>query len=443
MAQILQGNDLGQRIGAGLGGGISEGLQQLAHEKMTRIAEKNRYERNLSGLKALGVPNAEQLAHFDEHSLQQIVKNKLQEPSEQAYAQSLQSLRGEQPQPVQRQEAQSALQSIAPEQRQLIEQYLNSPEGQQSGSPEEIQKLREALAMPSGQQGQPAGQELPGQPPAPQRLTERQATELTKLSLEKQKMTAAEKRQEKQFEHDRRKEALKETKEIRKELFAKKKAAQETIESINQFEELEKEGLPSAGYMELLKNSGLDIPALVGAPGEEYNKIAANFVRNAKAIFGNRLTDTDLEQFLKTVPSLANSPEGRKRINANLKRVANLDKAAVDAYEDIVQSNGGFPPDDLDLKLDKALDKKREAVYKQFKKDLEKEVPQGESPYVTALLAGAGKLVGRIPSALKGAATGAATGAFVGSRGGPIGALGGAALGGLAGLGGFSVKDLL
>lgn len=470
------GGDFGSQLGAGLGNILSAGLQGLAESKLQQLQRQQEYKSNLSGLQALGVTNAEQLAHLDQSSLQQLIKSKLEEPSREAYAQSLQAiLGGEQPQQAaqthmapleqqpqalveqnepqkqqqqiqpQAQENELSLESITPEQKQQLDEYLRSPFAKQTMSPEEILKVKNFIQAPTVPQAQLQAQ----QPKAPQvpavkpGLNERQATELAKLGLEKQKMTAAEKRQEKQLEHDLKKEALRETKEIRKDLFAKKKSAQDTIEAIDRFEELEKEGLPTAGWVEFLKNSGLDIPAIVGAPGEEYNKVAANFVRNAKSVFGSRLTDADLNQFLKTVPSLANSPEGRKRINANLKRVANLDKAAVDSYAKILKENKGIPPLDLDLQLDEALDKKREAIYKQFKKDLEKEVPAGENPLTTALLSGAGKLVGRIPSALKGAATGAATGSFVGSRGGPIGALGGGILGGLAGLGGFSLKDIL
>jgi len=253
--------------------------------------------------------------------------------------------------------------------------------------------------------------------------------------------------QERKLEHDIKKEALSETKDIRKELFAKKNAAMDMLENIREMEDLEQEGLPGAGYVKLLEDFGLDIPALLGAPAEQYNKIAATFVKNAKAQFGNRLTDTDLKEFLKQVPSLSNSPEGRKRINATLKRMANLEIASAEAYEDIVTKNGGIPPLDLDLQLSKALDKKREGVYKQFKKDLAKEVPAGESSLTTALLSSAGKIAGKIPGAIKGGLEGAALGAYAGSKGGPITALGGAGLGALSGLLGYtpssSIKSLL
>ena len=278
------GSDFGSTLGSTLGGGLSGALQGLAESKLQQIQKQHEYKKNISGLQALGISNAEGLANLDSASLQQIIKNKLEEPSRQAYAQSLQGLLGGEQQQSQQQgiapqaqQPQSTLQNISPAQRKRLEQYLNSPAAQKAGNSEQVLKLKKALAMPFEQPTQP--QAIPGQntqeqlPAIQGGLNERQATELAKLGIEKQKMTAAEKKQDKQFEHDLKKEAIKETKETRKELFAKKKAAQETIEALDRFEELEKEGLPSAGWSEFLKNAGLDIPALLGASGEEYNKI--------------------------------------------------------------------------------------------------------------------------------------------------------------------------
>lgn len=457
------GGDFGSQLGAGLGNVLSAGLQGLAESKLQQLQRQQEYKSNLAGLQALGVSNAEQLANLDQSSLQQLIKAKLEEPSREAYAQSLQAILGgqeaqpqtvQQPQPQaaqptqqasaqiaqpqnqqqqiqpQQQELPLTLESITPQQKQQLDEYLRSPFAKQSMKPDEILKVKNFLSAPTAPQAQPATAQQPATQQAPVikgGLNEKQATELAKLGFEKQKMTAAEKRHEKQLENDLRKEALKETKEVRKELFAKKKAAQETIEALDRLEELEKEGLPNEAVFALYKNAGFDLPSLLGEKGEEYNKVTANFVRNAKAIFGSRLTDADLNQFLKTVPSLSNSPEGRKRINANLKRVASLDKAAVDAYEDILKENKGIPPFDLELQLDKALDKKRESIAKQFKKDLAKEVPPAQNKALVGLAGVTGKAASLLPGALAGAGAGALSGALGGPVGIGLGALGGGA----------------
>lgn len=376
--------------------GISSALEGLISHKTNELAQRTQRSNTASGLQQLlNIPahEAHNLAALDPQLLEHVVKSKLSEPSRQAYAQGLQQILGGANVP-------SSAQMMSGQNAEME----NVPSSQGSGAAPESQI------------------------PQLMELNEKQAGELATLALKKQKMT----QEEKKFQHQLKKDALAETKEIRKDLFSKKKAAQEAIESINRLEELEKEGLPTAGWNEFVKNAGLDIPALSGAPAEEYNKVAANFIRNAKAIFGSRLTDKDIEYFLKTVPSLANSPEGRKRINANLKRIANLDVAAVEAYNDIVKKNDGIPPLDLDVQLDEALDKKREVVYKKFKEDLEKEVPAAQNKLITTAGSVAGSVLGKIGKA--------APGAIVGGR---VGGLPGAITGGALSLFGGDIFDFL
>ncbi|HTJ49058.1 MAG TPA: hypothetical protein VL443_06345 [Cyclobacteriaceae bacterium] len=416
-------------VSESIGSALSTGLQNLVSHKLNAIQEQKQRQQTMTGLQALGynAQQAAQLAHLDPQSLQQVVKQKLAEPGEQAYAQALGSLLGnQQPNMAQEQQVQPEPGiNLNAKQKLQLKKYLESPKAKAAHSPEELQKYQSYLNRPEPVVKQPAQAKAPSL----KGLNAKQATELAKLGLDQQKLARKD-----------RLEARAESKEFREKLRERTKAAKETLESLDRFEELEKEGLPGAGYVEFLKNSGLDIPALVGAPAEEYNKIAANFIRGAKAVFGARLTDTDVEQFLKTVPSLSNSPEGRKRINANLKRIAQLEVLESDSAKEIIKANGGEIPFDFAEKVDDLVDKKRESVYKQFKKDLQKPVPKGESALATSLLSGAGKLVGRFPKAALGAGAGAVAG---GRYAGPTGAVLGGIGGGLAGLAGLGIKDFI
>lgn len=439
------GGGLGRALGTGLGGGLGGLLAGLAEGKAQQLQERH----NRQGLESVFGPKTAQLLQSlppeSQKAALQNIDALLKLESTLGANQPMQQLQQVQQQimPSERQLSKSSLSNLTPKQISQLKEYIGTPKASKTFTPQQLALLQNQLSQPIKNVPQQEMQNIAAAP-VPQNdkaailkdvfTSPHEKREEEKLGIKRKQLSI----QEKKLEHDMKKEALNETKEIRKELFSKKKAARDTIDSINELEALEKEGLPGAGYIELLKSTGLDIPALMGAPAEEYNKVAANFIRNAKSVFGNRLTDTDLELFLKTVPSLSNSPEGRKRINATLKRVANLDIAMTEAYENIVKKNGGIPPLDLDLQLDKALDKKREAVHKQFRKDLAKNVPEGESPLATALLAGTGKLVGKIPSAIKGATAGAQSGAILGSVfpgiGTTTGTIGGAALGGLGGL---------
>ena len=235
-----------------------------------------------------------------------------------------------------------------------------------------------------------------------------------------------------------RRDSYKETKEDRKAFLSDYQSAKSSLADLERMEKLEEEGkLDTPGYLQFLERSGFDIPALMNPGSEEFNKIAANFLRDAKIYYGGRVTNQEMEQFLKTVPSLSQSPEGRKRVIANLKNLARVKKERYQAYKDIKQENNGIIPVDIAEQVEDRLDSRLDHLAEQFKKDLDRKVPEGQNKLITALQATLGEAVGRIKPTISGAAKGAVVGAGIGSAGGPIGAGGGALLGGLGGLAGL------
>lgn len=270
------------------------------------------------------------------------------------------------------------------------------------------------------------------------------AGKLAQPTLKEQRLQANEDRKfalkERQIAQADKVARFKETKKDREAVLLKYKNAKQTLHDLDRFEELEKEGkLDTPGYVEFLKRSGFDIPALMEPGSEEFNKIAANFIRGAKEVFGNRVTGYELEQFLKTIPNLSQSPEGRKRVIANMKYIARAEREYGKAMQEVMKENEGVPPYDLLGIVTERVDAKMDKLAAKLKKDLEKPVPAGQKKYITALQAGAGTAVSRLPRA----AIGATSGAVLGSKLGLYGALGGGALGGLAGLFGVGLKDIL
>lgn len=81
----------------------------------------------------------------------------------------------------------------------------------------------------------------------------------------------------------------------------------------------------------------------------EFESLSNNFIENAKAIFGNRITDVDLRAFLKTVPTLMQTDDGKRRVIA-LMRLAN-DSAMIQfkGMKDVIENNGGKRPRNLEL----------------------------------------------------------------------------------------------
>jgi len=199
---------------------------------------------------------------------------------------------------------------------------------------------------------------------------------------------------EKKMEAQEKREAFKLTKDERKQIFQEGKAARDDLHELDRLEELEKEGVDTPGYVEFLKRSGLDIPALMNPSSEEFQKVAQTFMRNAKNYLGSRISNFELEQFLKTIPSLSQSPEGRKRVIADLKYMARVKLEHMKALKKILKRNKNIPPLDLLEQIDDLVGNKMDKIAKKFKDDLAKPVPEGQNQLITASQALLGSVIG-------------------------------------------------
>lgn len=388
------------------GSAIGEALGALAHGKANQLQKRQEFARNEEALKGAGFTpeKAKQMSRFDPEIIKQVIKNEAKKPSAE-YTRALAQINGFNTQP--RTPAMDAL--------QRLEQPQNRPE-QQLNMGDVLDQLKTSPAglQLSGLQQQFGGQNM--LQPAQSQFQQRQPTYLPQdqmqqepdidysqlkpqelqnlMDLRKQKEQESEKKIASRF---------KATKEERKAIIQGKRTAENKLHDLNRFEELEKEGkLDTPGYVEGLKRAGLDIPALMNPGSEEFQKIQANFINGAKEAFGGRISNFELESFMKTVPNLVQSPEGRKRVIANLKRIERGKLARYHAYREVLSKNNGIPPYDLEERVEDLTDKKMEAITNQFKKDLLKPVPKGQNKFITALQAAAGSVIGTPGSILKG-----------------------------------------
>lgn len=430
MVQIINDPNR-QSAGGNIGSALSTALQGLASHKIGQMQQKQQQQKTAQGLQALfNLPaqDALSLANLDPATLDQVIKQKLAEPGQQAYSQALQSLVGGESQAIGQQgsplQAPAQERSLMQEQefnpskipqqhRDELAQFLKSPEAKKSLKPEEIKILSEFASTPYVQQS--------NAPLIKGGLNEKQATELAKLGMQKQENAA--KRDIAQ---------IKATKEELADFRKKHKVAKEDLQSLERLEELEKNGeLDNEAYTAFLDGIGLDLPALKSPGSQEFNKIVNNFVRNIKDIFGARISNQELEQFMLTLPNLSQSPEGRKRVIANLKKVARTNYEYGKVAQEILKENKGIPPIDIADKVEERIDKRLDKVADQFKVDIKKPVPESANRLGVGLSYAAGKAIPVGGSA--------ALGALVGSVIPGIGTAIGATLGGT--LGGFG-KDI-
>lgn len=392
MAQIVQGPpSLGERIGTG----ISSGLQQLLNSKLQEIQN----QKGASQLQSIFGFSPKESQFFS--SRPELLSEYLKRGG---------GMAGAQPQ---QESVMAPLQELmSPEQSgiQALQQQLGIKPSQampEQAMQQQAQPEAEAFQQQAGKK--PSLREVFAQPTAAEKR------DLKKIEIAERKAKAQEEQFKQKEEREAKKTAFKETKAERKQIIDKAKAAKQNLHDLNRMEELEKEGkLDTPGYVEFLKRSGLDIPALLNPGSEEFNKIAANFIRGAKDTFGSRISNFEVEQFLRTLPNLSQSTSGRSRVIANLKYLNRADIEYNEALKDIMAKNKNIPPLDLLEQVDLKVDKKLSKLADKFKEDLAKPVPKGQNKLITALQAAAGSLVGAPGSLISG--------------------LGGSAIKGLAGL---------
>ena len=175
--------------------------------------------------------------------------------------------------------------------------------------------------------------------------------------------------------------AFKITAPVRKEINAGARSARDTISRLDRMEALIDKGtLISPVYNETLKKMGLDIPALKNPDSQEFEKLTADMTRNIRDSFGARITTFELEVFLKSIPTLSQTAEGKRRVIENRKILEEGKQVRSKAMTEILRENNGVPPLDLEEQVDERADGELDALSQKFKAGVERiEAPGGPS----------------------------------------------------------------
>jgi len=367
--QILPGQSRTAGLGQAMGTGLGQGLQLLLQDKMSKILQRRQQEKTTTGLEALGIPQQEasQISMLPKELQAVVVKNYLAGAESAGIEQALSGITGE---PV---PSPTGLQAL----------------GLQTGATEEVGMPRKTLT-----QEQTKVQQALRSP----RLTTEQKMKIEQLRIKKE----AQRFKERHVATEQEAKAWDKADPFIKEVDEKSHAAKVNNMDINRLAELEG-GLDTPAYIELLKESGFDIPALKSPESQEFEKIRQTFMRDIKKYLGARISNFELEQFLKTIPDLSQSPAGRRRVIANIKRINNISMQYGKSLDKVIERHGGVPPRDLRRKVDRDLDKRLDVVAKQFKKDMQRTIPKWSKTDTVATAIGSltGKVIGAVTGLAK------------------------------------------
>lgn len=80
-------------------------------------------------------------------------------------------------------------------------------------------------------------------------------------------------------------------------------------------------GPTSAAFLETM---GIPLGALEDPSSELYQKVSLDLLKGLPETYGNRIMKVEVDNFLKTIPSLLNSPEGRRMIASNMLKLGEM-----------------------------------------------------------------------------------------------------------------------
>jgi len=414
--QVFDEPGLGTRLGTSLGGGVSKGINRIIEDKLKEVQAQRLQTGGLPGVLAYLDPAA-QAAHLRGYSAAQKLAGEQEAGSD---------IERE----IQKKMSSEYAGEPTEEQKQFADAYY--PDAQMTKkeeSPSEVaERIPEQINKELISREKQLGQEL--------RLLKEESG---KEGISPQKSHILSKRiEEKEKILDKiRDQNFTANQKIMDEVTKNAEDADELISAIKRQQKLNEKGeLSTPGTLAMLEGMGINIEALKTNDTQEFIKNNGPFLKNLKKLFGGKVTDAELKQYMSTIANEYQTPEGRRRILLGMERTASIAKAKFSSMDSIIRQNDGIPPRDLNIKMLKHSKKEVDRLTKEWKKSLKrKPLPPLESRFVTGAKALAGKAMGSLGSVIKRAGPGALLGAGIGAAGGGgFGAVPGALGGGLLGL---------
>lgn len=157
-------------------------------------------------------------------------------------------------------------------------------------------------------------------------------------------------------------DAFKVTAPYRKVMAEKQESRSHLSDTLKEMAKLESSGkMTDATWLQFLEMFGLDFNILKSPETEAYQALEKEFLRDLKSIFGGRISNQEMQTFLRSIPRASNTPEGRKLIRERLEALYKAQSLEYKVMRKIISENNGVPP--LDIQ-EQVLDRVQEEKYK-------------------------------------------------------------------------------
>lgn len=143
----------------------------------------------------------------------------------------------------------------------------------------------------------------------------------------------------------------------------------------------EKGNLTGPGKVKFMEFLGFPIGAFGNRDTEEYRKLEAETVKDIGKVFpGGKITNFMIEAYIKTIPTLMNSQEGRAAIQRNRGIESEAKKVRYREYEKIIKENGGRKPPNLSMIVEERVAEKIAALEDELINGMETETNKFQQP---------------------------------------------------------------
>ncbi len=352
--QVLPKTNIGTLLGESLGTGLGQGLQTLLQNKMDQLTKA----KQAKGIEAVGgftPEQAQQISNFDPATQREIIKQKMKSAGNNNFN---------------------------------LQQKLSTLESDQidESDPTEAAPIKTAPMVETGTVSKTPSQTISKPQTRSDKL--RNILDTTPMNMNDRSKVM-----------DMYKDALKNEREDRKEIALKQKeidkknkdyitktrdlgrAADDELKRLDRMEQLiNKKNLSRPRFHSFLNTLehgifglGINLHSLETADTQEFNKLSAEFIRNIKEMFsGGKITNNELEAYLKMIPTASMSRAGKRRVINNLKLYAKARKIRTETLESIIKESHGKNPDNINALVEERARKRLDALENQFKENMDK-----------------------------------------------------------------------
>lgn len=178
---------------------------------------------------------------------------------------------------------------------------------------------------------------------------------------------AAEQAKPSMFESEASKLAAKSSSEVRDSIVREYEGSVSSDLRIDKMMKDAKSGKLSTPLMiKTLDFLGLPLSVLRNPTTEEYAKLQNDYVRDVSKIFPGAIKNFEIESYLKTIPTLLNSDEGKVLVGNNIKLINKAVKTKYSAMKDILKENQGVVPRNLDIAVNDRIRDELEEIRENF-----------------------------------------------------------------------------